>query len=240
MKIKTTFLALAMAILAIFCSCSQDDGDLITQEFNINGAYTELRVENAFDVTVSNTVDQVTVLAGKKIMPKIKVKLTGNTLKIYLDGWSISHGSMKVLLPANPELRKVVLSGASEFYGDMAANNVEIVLSGASDINGGVMATSLNLTLSGSSSATLDGQVGELTMNLSGSSELEQKEVNNHYSLVCNECEGSLSGSSDAYIHCDGNIRVDVSGSSRLHYTGNASTSGSKTSGGSDITHDVL
>ena len=60
------------------------------------------------------------------------------------------------------------------------------------------------------------------------------------YALVTGNCEGSLSGSSDAYIHCDGFISVDLSGASTLYYTGSARTSGSSTSGSSNIVHNVL
>ena len=102
------------------------------------------------------------------------------------------------------------------------------------------MATTLDLDMSGSSDATLEGTVGTFFMDLSGASILEKKIVNNRYSLVCDRCLGSLSGSSDAYIHSDGNINVSLSGSSDLYYTGNATTRGSSTTGGSSITHDQL
>jgi len=45
---------------------------------------------------------------------------------------------------------------------------------------------------------------------------------------------------SNAYIHCDGSIKVNLSGASDLHFTGTAFTGDSSTSGASDIIHDVL
>ena len=80
----------------------------------------------------------------------------------------------------------------------------------------------------------------KLELNISGSSELEKKVVNNRYSLTCDQCECSISGSSDAYIHCDGTITGSISGSSTLHFTGTAFTADCNTSGGSEIIHDVL
>ena len=64
--------------------------------------------------------------------------------------------------------------------------------------------------------------------------------VENRYGLVCDQCEGSITGASNAYIHCDGNIRVSLSGASDLHYTRDANTTGSTTSVASNIIHDVL
>ena len=236
---KCLFALTALALVAL-SGCSSWDGDPTTQEFSVDGTYTVLQVMDAFDVTVSDAVSQVTVTAGEKIMTKVRVEKNGDKLEIYLKGWTISHSPMKVLIPANPDLKKLNLSGASDFHGDIDADNVEITLSGASEMEGNVHASTLKVTLSGASEATLEGQAGKLTVAISGSSEIEEKTVDGRYALACDECTGSISGSSDVYIHCDGNISVDVSGSSELHYTGNATTQGSHTSGSSSITHDAF
>ena len=101
-------------------------------------------------------------------------------------------------------------------------------------------AACLKLDLSGDSDAEIEGEVGKLVLDLSGASDIESSVVNRRYGLVCNSCEGSLSGASDAYLHCDGIISVSLSGASDLHYTGDATTSDCSTSGGSSIQHDRL
>ena len=237
---KKYLIALSALLVTAFCGCSKMDGDPITQEFSINGTYTELEVQDAFDVTVSDAVSQVTVTCGDNIMPKVRVEKSGNTLKIYLKGWTVSHSTMTVSLPANPALRKVELSGASDFHGDLVADEVEIELSGASTFYGNVAATELDVDLSGSSDATLEGVVGTLDVSISGSSTIAQKIVGNRYALACNRCEGSISGSSDVYIHCDGTIKVNISGSSDLHFTGTAFTGDCSVSGSSSVVHDNL
>lgn len=259
---KKCFILFSTVLLAAFCGCSKWVGDPITQEFDIDGSYAELYVEDAFDVFVSDTVDKVIVTAGEKIMPKVIVKKSGDKLEIYLKGWNSNRGSdMKVILPYNAVLNKVdlngasefhsdyplvaqkvvvALSGASDFFADIEAGNVEADLSGSSDINGNITATILNLEMSGSSDAAITGQVSSLNLSLSGASSIKKIIVGDQYALSCEECTGSLSGSSDGYIHCDGSISVSLSGSSDLHYTGRAATRGSSTSGSSDLVHDVL
>ena len=113
-------------------------------------------------------------------------------------------------------------------------------LSGASNIEGNVSATDFDIELSGASDATLKGQVTHLQINLSGASDIKETVNGNRYGLACDQCEGSISGSSNAYIHCDGVIKVSLSGASDLHFTGDAFTADSSTSGGSEIIHDVL
>ena len=239
---KKCLTVLSAVILTAFCGCSKMDGDPITKEFSITGSYTALDVDDAFDVTVSDTVSQAVVTAGDNIISKVRVEKDGNTLKIYLKGWTVSHSKMNVTLPYNPDLTSVDLSGASGFRSSftLQGQKIEIECSGASDFYGFVEADELELDLSGASDATIDGTANKLGMDISGSSDLKQKIVDNRYSLVCNQCKCSISGSSDVYIHCDGTISGSVSGSSNLHYTGNAATSGCSTSGGSSVSHDVL
>ena len=238
---KSLFLLASVLMTALF-GCSNWDGDPITQEFSIDGAYSELDIEDAFNVTVSDEVTNVTVTAGDRVMSNVRVEKNGNTLKIYLKGWAISHDDMTVVLPYNSELKSIELSGASVLRSSyvLAGTKVEIDLSGSSDFYGFVEANELELDLSGASTATIEGQVAKLDMTISGSSELKEKMAYNQYSLACDQCKCSISGSSDAYIHCDGTIRGSVSGSSSLHFTGNASTTDCSTSGSSSISHDVF
>ena len=275
-------IVLSTLVLFAFCSCSKFAGDPITKDFSIEGSYTELEVEDAFEVTVSEAATQITVTAGEKIMPKVVVEIVENTLKIHLKG--INHSNygtdMIVVLPYNADLTNVELSGASEFhseyglegqkvevelsgasdfycdidadeveidlsgasnfYGDILADEIDMDLSGSSNIKGDVDALDLDLELSGASDATLEGQVINLQINLTGASKIIKKVVGNRYALVCDKCEGAMSGASEAYIHCDGSIKVNLSGASDLHFTGDGNPADSNTSGGSNIIHDVL
>jgi hypothetical protein len=272
---------LSTLVLFALCSCNKIAGDPISKDFSIEGSYTELQVENGFEVTVSDVATAITITAGENVMPNVVVEKVGNKLRIHLKPMSNSYGSeMKVTLPYNADLTNVDLSGGSEFhseygldggkievdlsggsefycdlyadevdvnmsggsefFGDVEADEIDMDLSGASKIEGDVSATDLDVELSGGSDATLEGQVATLEINLSGASNIMKKVVGSRYALVCDRCEGVMSGGSDAYIHCDGSIKVSLSGGSELHYTGNAATTGCNCSGGSEISHDVL
>lgn len=271
---------LSTLVLFALGSCQKFAGDPVTQDFNIDGSYTELQVEDGFEVTVSDVATAISITVGENVMPKVVVEKVGNKLRIHLKPMASSYGSeMKVTLPYNADLTnvdlsgasefhsefgldgqkvdvdlsgasefycdlyadevEVDLSGASEFFGDVEADEIDMDLSGASKIEGYVAATELDIELSGASDATLEGQITELEINLSGASNIIEKVFENRYALICDRCEGEMSGASDAYIHCDGSIKVILSGGSELHYTGNAATTGSECSGGSVISHDV-
>jgi hypothetical protein len=278
---KKYLFILSALVLFAFSGCQKFAGDPITMDFSVPGAYTELEVQNAFDVTVSDAVDVITITAGENVMPKVIVEVVDNTLKIRLKPIAnVYGGEMKAIIPYNADLTSVDLSGASEFhseyglegqnvdvelsgasnfycdidadevdisisgasnfFGDIWADQIDMDLSGGSNINGNVAANDLDLELSGASNAKLLGQVGMLKVDLTGASNIVKQIVENRYGLVCDQCEGSITGASNAYIHCDGNIRVSLSGASDLHYTGDANTTGSTTSGASNIIRDVL
>ena len=280
-KMKKYLAILSVVVLFAFCSCSKFAGEPISKDFSISGTYTELEVEDAFEVTVSDVATQVTVTVGEKIMPNVVVETVENTLKIYLKGWHSNRGTdMTVILPYNANLMSVDLSGASEFhseyglegdkvevelsgasdfycdidadevdidlsgasdfFGDILADEIEMDLTGSSKIKGYVEALDLDLEMSGASEATFEGQVDMLKIDLSGASDIKKTINGNRYGFACDQCEGTLSGASNVYIHCDGTIKVNLSGASDLHFTGDAFMGDCTSSGGSNVCHDVL
>ena len=259
---KKHFAILSLLVLFALGSCQKFAGEPVTQYFSVDGTYTELQVEDAFDVTVSDTATQITITAGEFVMPNVLVETADNTLKIYLKGWHTNRGAdMTVILPYNADLTsvdlsgasefhseygllgekiKVELSGASDFYCDIDADEIDMNLSGASYVEGNIDASELDLDMSGASDATLKGQVTTLDIDLSGASSINKTVNGSNYGFECDVCKGKMSGGCNAYIHCNSIIKVNLSGASDLHFTGNAFTGDSSTSGGSDIIHDVL
>ena len=282
-NLKTTLLYLF--ICTIFCNCTTFTGEKIEKTFDIDNSYTELQIENAINVIVSNEQDQISVITTEKLINDVVIEKTDNKLRLYLKkNIHLYRSDIKIILPYNPNLQEIELSGASnfqseftlknekidinlsgasdfqcdieakeieielsgsaDFKGNLIAQNIDIELSGSSDIEGNITAQNTNIELSESSDATLCGETNTLSIESSGASSITKKIIDNHYSLICNQCECDLSGSSDVYIHCNDNINIiNLSGASSLHYTGNAKITlndGDNISGSSDIIHDTL
>ena len=264
---KKLFTILAASAALVLSGCNEiikitDPGDPVTKVVETVGNYTALDISNAFDVYVDKNATAVTVTAGENVMPFVIVEEVDGTLKIYIKRFTtIRSGSLKAIVPYSTALKDVILSGASSFHSDyplvdekvsvsasgassfmasVEALFAEIDCSGASSFKGNVMTSQLDLNLSGASSADIVGVTEILRLELSGASKNIQNILAGCYCLACRRCEGSISGASRAYIHCDKAVEVSVSGASSLHYTGDASTSGSSTSGASNIVHDRL
>ena len=140
------------------------------------------------------------------------------------DGTYFFNSTVNIELPVNPDLTKLTLSDASDIEGDVNAEELTINLRNASD-------------------AKLKGYVKKLTLNLKDASVIKKNIINSRYGFSCDECEVSMEDASDAYIHCDGTIKINtLSGASDLHYTGNATITiaPGATAGASDIKNDIL
>ena len=255
-----------LAILLSFtlCGCTAivvDPGAPVNKVFQIAGDFEALYVANAFDVQVDADATDVTVTVGENIVSKVIVEQVNGELRIYCKpSVTVINGSdMKAVIPRSLSLKEidlsgasslnspypivgknvsVELSGASRLNADLSGSDTEIELSGASRIKGGIIAGDLTLELSGASVADLTGLTGNLELSLSGASRNVDNVVLKCYGLECTSCKGSISGASKAYIHCLKDISVSLSGASSLHYTGDATTGDSSTSGSSNIYHD--
>ena len=261
---RKLFAIISVLMSFALCGCNAiiiDPGDPVTKEFAIAGNYDALNVSHAFDVTIDKDATDVVITAGENIISNVIVEQVSGELRIYFKQPIVTAEDceLKAVIPYSSSLTDVTLSGASRFTtqyplvgknvsvdlsgasrfnGDLTGSDTFIELSGASRIKSIVLAGDLKLDLSGASVADLTGVSGTLDLEMSGASNNVDNIVLKCYSLECTNCKGSISGASKAYIHCLKDISVSLSGASSLHYTGDATTSGCSTSGGSSIIRD--
>ena len=220
---KFRVITFILCLVTLF-GCDKFAGTPVTETFEITNTYKELYVQNAIDVSIGNSTNNVRVTAGENLISNVVIEETDDRLEIRLkDGKSFFNSTVKVELPYNPNIGKMTLSDASDI--DCEVNAEEFVLS-----------------LTDASDARLQGHIGKLKINLDDASSIKKNIVNKRYALSCDECEVSMSGASDAYIHCDGNIKIiRLEGASDLHYTGNAAVTFTGMSSSScDIKNDKL
>lgn len=227
---KNIVILLSLSIL--FFGCTKDWGTPVTKNYPINGAYTKLDVSNAFEVTVSDQVTDVVVTVGELAHDRVVVKVVDGELLIGFKPNTNYSGKAKAVIPA-AVLRKLDLSGASSFTGDLRGDDVDIELSGASTYRGIVEATELDIDLSGASDAILSGACQtKMEIDLSGASTLKAA------NLSAMSVYGEMSGASDADVTVCSDLNVELSGASTLTYgtssedchpVVNCSTSGAST-----------
>ena len=225
-------IVILVSLSIFFFGCTKDWGTPATKNYPINGAYTKLDVSNAFDVTVSYQVPDVVVTVGELAHDRVVVKVVDGELQIGFKPNTNYSGKAKAVIPA-AVLRKLDLSGASSFTGDLRGDDVDIELSGASTYRGTVEATELDIDLSGASDAILSGVCQtKMGIDLSGASTLKVA------NLSAMSVFGEMSGASDADVTVCSDLNVELSGASTLTYgtssedchpNVNCSTSGAST-----------
>ena len=201
-----------LSLCALFFGCTKDWGTPATRNYPINGAYTKLDVSNAFDVTVSDQVTDVVVTVGELAHDRVVVRVVDGELQIGFKPNTNYSGKATAVIPA-AVLRKLDLSGASSFTGDLRGDDVDIELSGASTYRGTVEATELDIDLSGASDAIISGVCQtKMEIDLSGASTLKAAD------LSAMSVSGEMSGASDADVTVCSALNVELSGASTLTY----------------------
>ena len=201
-----------LSLCALFFGCTKDWGTPATKNYPVNAPYTKLDVSNAFEVTVSDQVTDVVVTVGEQAHDRVVVKVVDGELQIGFKPNTNYSGKAKAVIPA-AVLRKLDLSGASSFTGDLRGDDVDIELSGASTYRGTVEATELDIDLSGASDAILSGACQtKMEIDLSGASTLKAA------NLSAMSVYGEMSGASDADVTVCSDLNVKLSGASTLTY----------------------
>ena len=205
-------IVILVSLSIFFFGCTKDWGTPATKNYPINGAYTKLDVSNAFEVTVSDQVTEVVVTVGELAHDRVVVKVVDGELQIGFKPNTNYSGKAKAVIPA-AVLRKLDLSGASSFTGDLRGNNVNIELSGASTYRGSIEAAELDIDLSGASDAIINGVCQtKMEIDLSGASSLKAAD------LSAMSVYGKMSGASDADVTVCSALNVELSGASTLTY----------------------
>jgi hypothetical protein len=213
--------------------------------------FTAVEVGGSFKVDITRSDKySIAVTVGDKIASRLQVTKNGDTLHIGFDAIIINlHGRPSVVITM-PDLRnlnisgastgtasgfkssndfKSYVSGASTLDVDMQTGNFNADISGASGVSGNLLATGADLRLSGAGRITLTGSGGNANINTSGASQVNL----GNYAL--NNADIVFSGGSSGSINVGGKLNANLSGGSRLDYSGNPTLGKINVTGGSSF-----
>ncbi|MBP3763454.1 MAG: DUF2807 domain-containing protein [Bacteroidales bacterium] len=208
-----------------------------TKVLTLGGTYTRLEVSSAFEVIVSDTVKQPVATLPAHLHNNIEFEVENGKLSIRLKGRNSMKQRPRIVLPYNPQLTEVELSGASSFRtpmglnGDIvkldiddastfegnitAAKKADIELAGASYFHGRVESGMVEYESKGASTALITGSAYiHLDLDMSQASKLDAK------NLVARKVKGALTDASNALVQCTESLRVNITGASTLTYSG--------------------
>lgn len=257
---KLAVISIVLALVLIFSGCSgtfgtpvTGNGKLETRTFDLVG-FNRLEISNAFQVEVTRADSfAISITAdGNLFQDYLDIRKFGSTLHIGLKtNHSYFNTTQRAILTV-PDLRGIDVSGASKAHvigftsttalsvevsgastlelTNIKAGNTNLEVSGASHASGELEITGGNFNVSGASSLELEGTADNINAEISGASNGKLEDFN------IAEARINVSGASNANINVSGELSAEVSGASRVYYTGNPTLGSVNVTGASTFT----
>jgi hypothetical protein len=233
------------------CEAVTGSGELMTLEMDYED-FERIEAGYGFDVEITRAdTYKVNIIIDEILVEYLNVKKSGGTVYI---GLKSGYNYMKQTRRAEitlPMLNRLELSGGSEGIisgfsttSDMSfelsgashlniknlkAGTVDLGISGDSEVIGTIEAKKGKFDLSGASKLEISGSAPEISIEASGDSEV----ILTDFPTVNADVE--LSGGSDADIFVNGRLSIDLSGASKLTYSGDPKLGSIDVSGSSSI-----
>lgn len=238
MKSKISLVLVLMMVAGLLTSCTivVGSGRLKTENMDFSD-FTRVEVGSAFEVKIVQSDSfSVSITADDNLFDYIQVSKSGSTLKIGVEPTVMFRSATHRAEITMPELFALELSGASHgtVTGFESVDDLDIEVSGASSLDiEGIVAGDLRFDISGASKLTGDVDAGDVDFDVSGAStvrlqgmaadmELELSGASNAEldDFLVNNASVYFSGASRGTVNVGGRLDVELSGASRLTYTG--------------------
>lgn len=212
------------------------NGNLVTQEREIDEVFTKIELEDDYDVFIKEGPNYlVTIKTDENLLDLIQTKVNSGKLKLRTTrGYSLRGSEGVKVYVESPEIDKIVLSGSGYIETDtINSEYVDIDISGSGDIYSSVISNSLDLNISGSGKIDVDVITQSSDINISGSGSIVLRGLSStsdinisgsgdvrSYALQQNKCDVTISGSGDVYVDVQQYLDVKISGSGNVNYIG--------------------
>lgn len=223
-----TLLMTRLGLTCISCgpypiSNSQDEGaDFISLE-----SFTGLDIEDALDVVIRNSEKCRIGFKSRSVAESVHYEVRNNTLHINFTSRE-AFQRLKTLMNDDERAQVIIelplfdnldISGAVRCTIDpFQGRNLNIDATGANElILLGITYEKVRLEVSGAAKVEMRGVVNELNIDQSGASVIEASE------LIVENTTLDLSGASYSRLHVTGRLNADLSGTSKLTYSGKPS-----------------
>jgi hypothetical protein len=206
-------------------------GDPETRTFDYTD-FTRIEAHNGFRVEITRSSSySIEVTTDDNVWQYLDVRKNGDTLVIEFE-WNRSYNSVsKQAVITMPAIETILLSGGSHgvIKDFNSSNDFSAKLSGGSGLDGTITSSDTELTLSGGSRITLSGSGDTLVIDSSGGSRVNLNDY------LVGDADINISGGGFADINMDGILDANLSGGSKVIYSGNPKLGDMQLSGGSTV-----
>ena len=234
---KPLIIALTILLTSFFSFCQSDKNDNYnewTKESRSVEAFTEIKVENAIQVNITQGSQNTVVVntSNTKDIKNVYTEVTNGILHIYLSKskWNWKNTKIKVDVTL-VQLNSIEASGACtvKIIDKILSDDLKIKLSGASDLKGEIKTINLDIETKGASDVNINGIASDANIIVSGASEF------NGYNFNCENATLKASGASSISLSVVKKLSAEANGASSIDFKGSPEIIKSNSSGASSI-----
>ncbi|OQP59166.1 hypothetical protein A3860_38685 [Niastella vici] len=196
--------------------------------------FQSIKVGDGIDLYIMQGTEEGVVVSATEIAHRDKMRtvVENGELKIYLEkGWNW-HNKKLTAYVAVKTLNKLRASGGSDIIiqGELKTDKLNLVLTGGSDFKGQIAVTDLTINQSGGSDVHVKGNAVNVKVDANGGSDFTGYDLTAEYAII------QVSGGSDASITVTKEMAAEASGGSDVNYKGNPVMKYKSASGGGSVT----
>jgi hypothetical protein len=198
-------------------------------------SFQSIRVGDGIDVYIMQGEEEGVVVSATEIAQRDKMStvVENGELKIFIStgGFNWKGRKFKAYISVKT-LNKLRASGGSDIIvqGELKLDKLQLVLTGGSDFTGQVTVTDLTIDQSGGSDVHIKGNAVNLKINASGGSNFKGGDLIAEYAII------DTSGGSDATLTVNKEMAAEASGGSDVNYKGNPVIKYKSATGGGSVT----
>lgn len=253
---KNSFYQISIVILlasVFFSSCTtkiKGEGPIVTQEFT-HSTIKSLRAQTSCEFVISYGEEQRIVIEGQQnIIDRVEQNVNNEFLEVNLKNGNYSDYHLKVFLTL-PIIETVDLSGSGAIeiggFSNLSSLNLELSgsgriyttgllevksratvdLGGSGNIEANIISADLVSSIDGSGNIDLTGSSNTHSSSIKGSGNI------NSFALATLSSVCNISGSGNASLAVQDDLRAIISGSGNINYKGTPSVNSTITGSGS-------
>ncbi|WP_439151193.1 head GIN domain-containing protein [Winogradskyella sp.] len=228
-------------LLSTTLSCAQWEGKKIKGNGNITtitrttSDYDGIKATGPMDFKLDpGTEGSITIKGDANLMEYIITEVkNGNLVVKVKNGVNLRPSQTIVVIVPYETIDNVSLAGSGDVKntGSISSNSFDVSLAGSGDINLKIEAQTVESSIAGSGDVELRGSTKDLTTKITGSGDFNGSVLNS------TNVQAKITGSGNADIVCNSELKVRITGSGDVKYSGNPTNKDTKITGSGSVSN---
>ncbi|WP_431107657.1 head GIN domain-containing protein [Winogradskyella poriferorum] len=241
MKLLKSIMLVAF-LFSVTTSCAQwgkwkkvkGDGN-ITTENRSTGDYDGLKSAGPMNFKlIQGKEGNITIEGDANLMEYIVTKVEDGKLVVKVkDGINLRPTKTIIVTIPYESINSVSLAGSGDIEnsGTIKSDHFEVSIAGSGDIELNISSNSVESSISGSGDIELSGSTTDLMTKITGSGDFDGSDLDS------TNVTAKITGSGGANVVCNGELKVRITGSGDVKYSGNPTNKDTKVTGSGSVSN---